>query len=60
MIAVELLPREILDQTDALENLGGEAHTAVGDADALLALLHHDADGEVLDGETEDEDADAD
>lgn len=56
---IEFLPRVILDQSNTLQDLRGEADTLVCDLDHLLALGEHDLDEDKLDGEAEDEDAQA-
>ena len=43
-----------------MQDLTRQAHTAIRDADALLALGEQDGDHDHLEGETEDEDTEAD
>lgn len=56
---IKHLPGVILDEPDALQDLGREPHTLVRDLHHLLALREHDAHEHELDREAEDEHAEA-
>ena len=57
LVGVERLPREELDQSNALQNFSSKSDPLVGVLDTLGALLEHDGDKHDLKGQAENEDA---
>ena len=57
LVGVERLPREELDQSNALQNFSSKSDPLVGVLDTLGALLEHDGDKQDLKGQAENEDA---
>ena len=60
LVHVELFQDVGLDQADTVQDLTGQADASIRNTDALLALGEQDGDHDHLEGETEDENTEAD